>query len=68
MKGSGWVYIGYIFIPQLISMCKQELFPFDRLIEFRDLVDINQAVADSEKGMALKAVVRMPQFVYVILD
>jgi len=49
-----------IFIPQLISLYKQGLFPFDKLIKFYDLQDINQAVEDSEKGVTLKAVLRMP--------
>ena len=36
-------------------------FPFDRLIEFYELVDINQALHDSESGAVIKPVVRMPK-------
>ena len=49
-----------ILIPKLISLYKQGLFPFDRLIKFYNLDEINQAVEDSEKGITLKAVIRMP--------
>jgi aryl-alcohol dehydrogenase len=49
-----------IFIPQLIQLYKKGLFPFDRLIKFYDLENINQAVSDSENGTALKAVIVMP--------
>ena len=48
-----------IFIPQLINLFKKGLFPFDKLIKFYELDQINQAVADSEKGITLKAVIRM---------
>jgi aryl-alcohol dehydrogenase len=50
-----------IFIPQLIELYKQGLFPFDKLIKFYELDEINQAVADSESGITLKAVIRMPK-------
>ncbi|RAI97585.1 aryl-alcohol dehydrogenase [Chitinophaga skermanii] len=50
-----------VFIPQLISLYKNGLFPFDKLVKFYDLEDINEAVADTEKGVTLKAIVRMPQ-------
>ncbi|WP_316751506.1 NAD(P)-dependent alcohol dehydrogenase [Pedobacter gandavensis] len=49
-----------IFIPQLIELYKRGLFPFDKLIKFYNLEDINQAVEDSENGTTLKAVLRMP--------
>lgn len=48
-------------IPRLIALYLNGLFPFDRLIKFYDLQDINQAVADTESGITLKAVIRMPQ-------
>jgi aryl-alcohol dehydrogenase len=50
-----------VFIPRLIELYKKGLFPFDKLIKFYELEDINQAVADSESGVTLKAVIRMPQ-------
>lgn len=50
-----------VFIPQLIDLYKQGRFPFDQLVSFYDLADINQALADMESGKAIKPVVRMPQ-------
>ena len=50
-----------VFIPRLIELHRAGLFPFDRLISFYELGDIHRAVADSESGAALKAVLRMPR-------
>jgi len=50
--------ISDIFIPQLIQLYKQGRFPFDRLLTFYSLEQINEAAEDSEKGKALKAVLR----------
>jgi aryl-alcohol dehydrogenase len=50
-----------IFIPQLINLYKKGLFPFDKLIRFYEFDQINQAIEDSEKGITLKAVLRMPK-------
>jgi len=47
-----------IFIPRLISLYEQGKFPFDKLIKFYDLGQINEAAADSEKGTTLKAIIR----------
>ena len=47
-----------IFIPQLIDLYKQGRFPFDRLIKFYSLDQINDAAEDSEKGKTLKAVLK----------
>ena len=49
-----------IFIPQLIELYVQGRFPFDRLISFYNLEQINQAAADSEQGRTIKPVLRMP--------
>ncbi|PTX61816.1 aryl-alcohol dehydrogenase [Melghirimyces profundicolus] len=49
-----------IFIPQLITLYKQGKFPFDRLIRFYGLDDINEAIRDSESGVTIKPVIRMP--------
>lgn len=49
-----------ILIPQLIDLYLAGLFPFDKLIKYYDLKDINQAVEDSEKGITLKAILKMP--------
>lgn len=48
-----------ILIPRLINLYRKGLFPFDKLITFYDLADINKAVADSENGTVIKAVIRM---------
>jgi aryl-alcohol dehydrogenase len=50
--------ISDIFIPQLIELYKQGRFPFDRLLKFYSLDQINEAAEDSEKGKALKAVLK----------
>jgi aryl-alcohol dehydrogenase len=50
--------IGDIFIPQLIELWKQGRFPFDRLIKFYKLSEINEACAASESGAVLKPVLR----------
>jgi aryl-alcohol dehydrogenase len=50
--------IGDIFIPQLIELWKQGRFPFDKLIKFYDLSEINEACAASENGSVLKPVLR----------
>jgi aryl-alcohol dehydrogenase len=47
-----------ILIPQLIDLYKQGRFPFDRLIKFYSLEQINEAAEDSEKGRTLKAVLK----------
>jgi aryl-alcohol dehydrogenase len=46
-----------IFIPQLIELYQRGRFPFDQMIRAYPLEELNQAVADSEKGRVLKAVV-----------
>jgi aryl-alcohol dehydrogenase len=48
-----------IFIPQLIDLYKAGRFPFDRLITFYTLDQINEAVKDTHDGKALKAVMRI---------
>lgn len=44
------------FIPKLVELYKQGRFPFDKLIKTYAFADINEAVADSEKGVTLKPV------------
>ena len=48
-----------VFIPQVIELYDKGRFPFDRLIEFYDLEEINQAAEDSEEGSVLKPVLRI---------
>lgn len=47
-----------ILIPRLIELYRQGRFPFDRLIKFYSLEQINVAAEDSEKGKTLKAVLK----------
>jgi aryl-alcohol dehydrogenase len=47
-----------IFIPQLISLYMQGRFPFDKMLKFYPFEQINNAAEDSEKGRAIKAVIR----------
>lgn len=47
-----------IFIPQLIDLYKMGKFPFDRLIKYYSLDQINEAAEDSEKGKTLKAILK----------
>jgi aryl-alcohol dehydrogenase len=45
-----------MFIPQLIELWRQGRFPFDRLVRFYSLDQINDAVHASETGEVLKAI------------
>jgi aryl-alcohol dehydrogenase len=47
------------FIPKLIALYRDGSFPFDKLVRFYPFSDIGAAIADSESGAAVKAVVRM---------
>jgi len=47
-----------IFIPQLIELNRLGRLPFDKMIKFYPMDQINQAAEDSEKGKTLKAVLR----------
>ena len=47
-----------IVFPELIELYRQGRFPFDRMLRFYSLNDINEAVSDLENGRVLKAVVR----------
>jgi aryl-alcohol dehydrogenase len=48
-----------IFIPQLIELNVQGRFPFEKLIAFYSLDQINEAVQDSEKGDTIKPIIRL---------
>jgi aryl-alcohol dehydrogenase len=48
-----------ILIPKLIRLHEAGLFPFDRLLQFYALDEINEAIADSEQGRVVKPVLRM---------
>lgn len=47
-----------VFIPMLIDLYKAGKFPFDRLMKFYTLDQINEAAEDSEKGKTLKAILK----------
>ncbi len=47
------------FIPEMIRLHEAGRFPFDRLVEFYELKEINRALADSESGVVVKPVIRM---------
>ncbi len=48
-----------VFIPALIELYRQGRFPFDKLIRFYPLENINDAINDAESGKVIKPVVRM---------
>ncbi|MGS0895414.1 NAD(P)-dependent alcohol dehydrogenase [Burkholderia stagnalis] len=48
------------FIPQLVELYLQGRFPFDRLVKFYPLDQINQAAEDSSTGVTLKPILRLP--------
>jgi aryl-alcohol dehydrogenase len=47
------------FIPHLISLYQSGLFPFDQLITTYAFSEIEQAIADTQSGKAVKAVLTM---------
>ncbi len=47
-----------VFIPTLIALWRQGRFPFDKLITFFPFAQINEAIAASETGEAVKPVLR----------
>lgn len=48
-----------LFIPSLVELYQQGRFPFDKLVKFYTLDQINQAAEDSEKGITIKPIVRI---------
>ncbi len=48
-----------LFIPILVDLYQQGRFPFDKLVKFYSLDQINQAADDSEKGITIKPIVRL---------
>jgi aryl-alcohol dehydrogenase len=49
-----------VFIPRLIALYQQGRFPFDKLVKFYAFDEINKALDDSEKGVTVKPIIRMP--------
>jgi aryl-alcohol dehydrogenase len=52
--------VSKIFIPKLIEFHRQGRFPFDKLVRFYPFDQINEAIADSESGVTIKPILRMP--------
>ena len=48
-----------IFIPQLIELNAQGRFPFEKLVKFYSLDQINRAAKDSENGSRTKPIIRL---------
>lgn len=48
------------FIPILVSLYMQGRFPFDKLCRFYSFDQINDAMADSQRGLTIKPILRMP--------
>jgi aryl-alcohol dehydrogenase len=48
-----------VFVPQLLELYMQGRFPFDRLVQFYDFDQINQAAADAESGATVKPILRI---------
>ena len=46
-------------IPALIELYRQGRFPFDRLVKFYGLDDLDQAIADAHEGGTIKAVLQV---------
>ena len=48
-----------LFIPALVELYMQGRFPFDKLVKFYTMDQINQAAEDSEKGITIKPIIRL---------
>ena len=48
-----------VFVPRLIELWKAGKFPFDKLARYYAFDQINAAAHDSEKGLAIKPILRM---------
>jgi aryl-alcohol dehydrogenase len=48
-----------LFIPQLINLYRRGRFPFDRMVAYYPLEQINQAAADAVSGAVMKPVLRV---------
>jgi aryl-alcohol dehydrogenase len=47
-------------IPALVELHRQGRFPFDRLVRFYEMDQIDHALADSKSGEVIKPILRMP--------
>ncbi|WP_430593253.1 NAD(P)-dependent alcohol dehydrogenase [Humidisolicoccus flavus] len=68
VSGTGKTLVGAIegdsvprvFIPELLALFAAGEFPFDRLVSKYSFDQIDQAIADTQSGAAVKAVLTMP--------
>jgi aryl-alcohol dehydrogenase len=47
-------------IPGLVSLYEQGRFPFDRLVKYYEMDELERAFADSKSGEVIKPILRMP--------
>jgi aryl-alcohol dehydrogenase len=47
-------------IPALVQLLQQGRFPFDRLVAYYPMDQVEQAIADSKSGKVIKPILRMP--------
>lgn len=47
-------------IPGLVELYEQGRFPFDRLVKYYEMGDVEQALSDSRSGEVIKPILRMP--------
>jgi aryl-alcohol dehydrogenase len=52
-----------MFLESLMELQRQSRFPLEKLVKFYDFADINQAIDDSDAGLTVKPIVRMPHAV-----
>ncbi len=50
--------LGSVHPDSVLHLCTQGRFPFDRLVQYYSLREINQAAEDAEKGAIRKPVLR----------
>lgn len=48
-----------VVVPQIIDLYLQGRFPFDKMVKFYDLDQINQAAADADAGAVIKPILRI---------
>jgi aryl-alcohol dehydrogenase len=48
-------------IPALVDLYQQGRFPFEQLMRYYELADIERALADSKSGEVIKPILKMPQ-------
>ncbi len=48
-------------IPALVELYQQGRFPFDRLVRYYEMGEIERALADSKSGEVVKPILRMPR-------